>query len=238
MLSRAESILAELDQLIVHAQDQGTHVRGTVRIAASPEFGSLLAERFIPSLLARHPAINVAMTSEYQFDDLHDPEVDLAFRLGTVSDDRLIARRLGQFACVLVCAPAYAESRSIKMPEDLAHANVLLFSHRELSATWSFRTLSNPTTQRDVDVRGTFGVLGFEALAAAAVAGLGVARIPSFVAAQRLATGSLTRVLPHWDLPPVQVHIAYREGISRVGRVRAVIDAAQEDLPRLLTEMK
>jgi DNA-binding transcriptional LysR family regulator len=237
LLARAESILAELDQFVVDAQDQATHVRGTVRVAASPEFGALLAKHFIPRVLARHPALNIAMTSEYQFDDLHDPDVDLAFRLGTVSDDRLIARPLGDFACVLACAPAYARSRTIKVPEDLAQANVLLFSDRELTASWTFRGESKPHPQRDVEVRGTFGVLGFEALAVAAVAGLGIARLPSFVATPRVTSGSLVRLLPKWRLAPVQVHLAYREGISRVARVRAVIDAAQADIPTLLASM-
>lgn len=237
LLPRAESILAELDQFVTDAQEHVSQVRGTVRIAASPEFGAFLSRHFIPALLGRHASLKVAMTLEYRFDDLHDPGVDLAFRLGALRDDRLVARSLGEFARVLVCGADYAQRTVLETPGDLESANALLFSDSELTEEWLLERVDAPGDRERANVSGNVSVRGFDALAGAALAGLGIARLPLFVAARGLADGSLVRVLPQWRPPSVPVHLVYRAGISRVGRVRAAIDTAMDVVPGLLATM-
>ena len=237
LLPGAESILAELDHFVIDAQQQVVQVRGTVRVAASPEFGAFLSERFLPLVLKRHAALQVAMSLAYGFDDLQDPGFDLAFRLGSMQDDRLVGRHLGDLPRVLVCSTGYARSTALESPADLARANVLLFSDRELAEEWTLQRAARSSRRHVVKVQGNLGVRGFEALAAAARAGLGVARVPSFVAQAGLADGSLVHVLPDWHSPSIPVYLAYRAGISRVSRVRAVLDAAMEDIPQLLSSM-
>lgn len=238
LLPRAESILAELDQFLSDAQHQVTEARGTVRISASPEFGAFLTAHVLPALLTQHVGLKVAMSLEYRFDDLHDPGVDLAFRLGSLHDDRLVGRLLGEFPRILVCSPDYARSCALNSPADLERANALIFSDQEFVEQWSLRSISAAARRQQVNVRSKICVRGFEALSAAAIAGLGVAQLPSFVAAPGLADGRLERVLPRWASPPVPVYLAFRPGIARVGRVRAVIDFASRTLPTLLKNLK
>lgn len=237
LLPRAESILAELDQFLDDAGQRVALVNGTVRIAASPEFGAFLAEHFVPALLKSHPGLRVAMSLEYRFDDLHDPVVDLAFRLGSLNDDRLVARPLGEFARALVCSASFARAHRLETPAQLEQVNALMFSTHELAEVWPLVGRHDRRRRHDASVRGSLGVRGFEALAAAAAAGLGVARLPLFVAAPRLALGSLVRVLPAWQPTAVPVFLAYRAGVSRVGRVRAVIDLALSEIPRMLSTL-
>lgn len=233
LLPKAESILAELGQFMLDAEEGQSQISGTVRIAASPEFGAFLSEHFMPLLLQRYPALNVVMSLEYRRDDLHDPAFDLAFRLGNPGDDRVVARPLGEFSRQLVCSPGYYAANAVITPDDLPGVNALLFSARALTATWALQKV-NTAEQREVAVTGNFAVQGFSALAAAAAAGLGVASLPPFVAAAGLQNGSLVPLLPGWQSPPVPVHIVYRAGMSRVGRIHAVIEAALAEVPPLL----
>jgi len=234
LLPRAESILAELDQFLDDARHRVNLVSGTVRIAASPEFGALLAEHFIPLLLRTHPSLRIAMSLEYQFDDLHDPAFDLAFRLGLVNDDRLVFRKLGEFSRTIVCSPEFARAHRLQTPSHLQEVDAVLFSDRGSSEVWPLVDRLHPTRHCDASVHGRFGVRGFEALAVAASAGLGIARLPTFVAALRLAEGRLVPVLPGWQPSAVPVFLAYRSGVSRIARVRAVADLALAEIPALL----
>jgi len=233
LLPRAESILAELEQLATDAQQEIVQVRGTVRIAASPEFGGLLAQSFFPPLLARHPALKIVMSLDYRRDDLHDPNIDLAFRAGTLGDERLVARPLGSFVRILACSPDFADRHALDVPEDLTRCNVLTFSERELSDRWVFHA-TKPRRRREVEVGGNLTVHGFGALASAAVAGIGVARLPLFLAKPLLGQGQLVHVMSDWSPTSLPVVLAYRAGISAIGRVRAVINAALEVVPVLL----
>jgi DNA-binding transcriptional LysR family regulator len=234
LLPRAQSILAEIDQLVEDALEEKKQVSGVVRVAASPEFGAFLAERFLPLLLAQYPALKVLMRLEYQLDDLHDPSIDLAFRLGSVGDDRLVARRIGEFSRHVVCSPGYAHAHTVTKPEELSNLDALLFTDTDLHGQWDLMRCDGLGATVKVPVRGKLSIRGFNALLGAAKTGLGIARLPSFVAAHALAQGSLVDVLSDWQATPSGIYVAYRTSVMRIGRVRAVIDAAAFEIPRLL----
>lgn len=236
LLPRAESILAELQELLFHAEDATAEPRGSVRVAAPPEFGAFLAGHFFPLLLRRHPELSLRMRMDYAMEDLHDPAVDLAFRLGGIGDDRLVARPLSTFARGLYCAPSYAERIGVHAPEDLVRADALLFSDDAFTTKWRLQAVDDARSGCEIAVRGRVALRGFGALLAAAQAGLGVARLPGFMAAPSLGDGRLVRILPQWRTPPLQVFLAYRSGAAKIARVRATIDAALAEVPRLLRE--
>jgi DNA-binding transcriptional LysR family regulator len=234
LLPRAESILAELERLKGEAQHEFVHVAGTVRIAATPEFGALVASRLVPPLLAEYPQLQVAMQLEYAHADLLDPFIDLAFRVGSVHDERLVARPLGRFHRVLVASPSFAAAHPLAGPEALSEVDCLVFSDREMTSDWTMLCSDAQVSAHEVRVRSRLAVRGFTALLAAAEAGLGVARLPSFVVQAALARGDVVRVLPEWHSPPATVYLVHRFGVERIGRIRAVIEAARTHLVPLL----
>jgi LysR family transcriptional regulator AphB len=234
---RAESILADIGQLVEDVQDQKTQVRGTVRLAASPEFGALLSEHFIPVVLAHYPELKILMSLEYAFDDLHDPAIDLAFRLGAVLDERLVVRHLGDLPRVLVCSADYLQAHAIWTVEALTTADAVLFLHDGLELGWALQSTDPAHEKCEVRLHGRFAVRGVNAVARAAIGNLGVAQIPAFVAAPYLADGSLVRVLPQWDSASLPVHLVYRAGVSRVSRVGSVIASAMSIIPALLDRL-
>ena len=236
LLARAQSILAEVDRMAQDAVQEASQPAGIVRIAASPEFGRLLVEKFLPPLLAQYPQLQVLMRLEYQFDDLQDPLNDLAFRLGSIADDRLVGQRLGEIERVLVCSPAFQAANPLAKPEDLMGMSALVFTDREISTEWVLESRDSPYATTKIAMRGRFGVRSFNALLAAAEAGLGLTCVPWFVAAPALAHGTLVQPLPQWKAQSAPVYVAYRTGVMRIGRVRAVIDTAIRQIPALLVE--
>ncbi|MEO0666217.1 MAG: LysR family transcriptional regulator, partial [Pseudomonadota bacterium] len=83
---RIRSILAEVELLGDIASEERGGVSGQVTIAATPEFGALVASHLFPTLRAAHPDLTLVMRAEYGFEDLQDPGTDLAIRVGRVND--------------------------------------------------------------------------------------------------------------------------------------------------------
>ena len=164
LLSRIESIIAEADRLVEDAHDEVGQPRGIVRIAASPEFGGLVVKHFFPKLLEKYPELNVTMKLAYRFEDLQDPSIDLAFRIGHVQDDRLVARRLGEFRRIIIASPDYVSKHKITRPADLASLNCLIFSGDSLTSSWTLQHKKDPERIEQIKVRGNMAVFGFNAL--------------------------------------------------------------------------
>lgn len=213
-------ILEAADRMNEAANDLSTHVAadrgqyaGTVVVATS----ETLAEHFIVpavrELHARHPQVAVALRTGWSRVDLRRGEADLAVRLVRPSDPRLACRKLGDFRLRLYASKDYVARRGIpRSPSDQA----LLGYEDALRAEGSiFTGLS--VDGGHVAVQANSG----RVLLAAAVAGLGIAQLPSYVGD---AAADLVPVLPAYD-KAYTVWLVLPETKRRVAAVRAVSDA-------------
>jgi len=237
LLSRIESIIAEGERLMEDAHDEVGHPRGIVRIAASPEFGAFVVRHFFPLLMQKYPELQVTMKLAYRFADLQDPSIDLAFRLGTVQDERLVARHLGDYRRIIIAAPSYSGLRKLKQPSDLEKMNCLIFSGDSVTATWSFQHKKDESRIEQVRVKGNFAALGFTALLGMVENGSGVANVPNFVATRAIKDGVLVQGLKQWTSPAIPIYLAYRFGAERITRVNTVIEEARKRFPLLLNKL-
>lgn len=228
---RIQSILAEIDLLgdIAHAERAG--VSGQVTIAATPEFGALVAERLFPEVRQRHPDLSLVMRTGYTFEDMQDPNTDLAVRIGSVDDENLVARPIGSFSRWLVAAPQVNATASVKTPYDLKSRPCLTFRGDRPSAAWR---LISGKGEAAVEVSGPFAVRNFTILNQLARAGHGIAFLPNFMLDDDLTRGFLVRCLPEWASPATPVFLTFRPGARKVARISAVLDIAQDVLPDLL----
>ena len=229
---RIRSILAEISQLsdIVHEEQAG--VTGQVTVAATPEFGGLIATRVFPEIRRRHPDLSLVMRPAYAFEDMQDPGTDLAFRVGTFKDDRLVARRLGAFRRLLVAAPGTLRDHPVTAPADLATAPCLTFRGDRPGATWGMVDTSGAETA--VDVSGSLAVHSFGILLDLARAGQGISFLPEFMLPEALEDGGLVRCLPDHASREHPVYLSFRPGARNIARVAAVIEASEELVPELL----
>jgi DNA-binding transcriptional LysR family regulator len=238
LLPRIESLIAEGERLVDDAHEEVVKPAGVVRIAASPEFGALVAQRFLPQLLRDHQDLTVTMKLGYGFEDLQDPAIDLAFRIGHVNDDRLVARPLGEFRRILVASPDFVEHNPLVKPSDLESMNCLVFSANANSTSWTLQHRQHPKRIVQVNVKGNIAVLGFTALLGVTETGAGIGYVPDFITTRAIEDGRLVHCLDKWASQSTPVFIAYRFGAERMGRVKAVIDAAKQIVPGLLNSQR
>ena len=228
---RIRSILAEIDLLQDIAQEESVGISGQVTIAATPEFGGLIATELFPVLRDRHPNLTLVMRPDYAFEDMQDPGTDLAFRVGTFKDDRLVALELGAFSRWLVATPDTQTQYEPKRPVDLSTLPCLTFRGDRPGATWRFLKAG---TEETVDVSGPIAVRSFGILLQLVHAGQGFANLPDFMVRNEIQSGTLARCLNGYDAPAYPIFLTFRPGARNVARIAAVIETAEEIVPSIL----
>jgi DNA-binding transcriptional LysR family regulator len=209
----------EADLAITHLQAEP---RGVLLINAPMSFGIAHVAPAIPDFLARYPELRVDMSLNDRIVDLIDEGFDLAIRIGALADSSLIARRLAESRMVAVAAPDYLKRHGMpKRPEDLKRHNCLSYSYMPQERQWRFETEAG---LRPVAVKGSFRANNGDAVRAAAVAGLGIAVLPSFIVGPDIRSGLLTPLLQ--DRMPLTtiVHAVYPHNRHLTVKVRAFVD--------------
>lgn len=194
-------------------------VEGTLRITAPL---TLAESRLIPMLerfLAANPKIEIDLTASDHALNLVADNLDLAIRVGQLSDSRLIARKIGLTRRVIVAAPSYLDrSGRPSCPEDLRHHNCLSYSLLSTGPRWTFKDGSS------VDVSGNFRADSPHALCAAALSGIGIAVNAWWLFEKELLTGQLEVVLPDHEPKPMPINLVLPPGRHVAARTRAVMD--------------
>ena len=126
---------------------------------------------------------------------------------------------------VVVGAPAYLEkSGKPRRPEDLVGHDCIIDTNFRDPFNWYFGT-ANPGESVTVTVSGRLRFSNGEACVAAAEAGLGICRTPTFVAGPRIRSGALKPILRDFEeMPTSGVHILYPPARHLALKVRVLVD--------------
>jgi DNA-binding transcriptional LysR family regulator len=223
-LERARRILAELGEAEAAARAIRSEPAGRLVVAAPSVFGRRLVAPVVGALLARHPAVRAELRLGDGLVNLVEEGVDVAVRIGNLSDSSLRVRPVGATRRVLVASPAYLEGHGRpRRPADLARHRTLAFSSLVPLAEWTFAR--GPRKER-VAVEPAFASNGAEAVAAEAVRGAGIALLLSYQVWEELAAGALERLLPRWEPSPIPIQIVHPAGRLPSAAVRAFTELA------------
>lgn len=233
LMPRIESLLSEADHLLAMATRSHTAPQGTVRIASTPALGGAVLEVLVPALAQIHPGIALVVLPSYDMDDLQDPAFDFAIRIGQVHDERLVASSVGSFERILVAAPSHAGAWPESI-DDLPQAPLLGSSGRSTHIDWHLLCEGSPARSIRLDTVAKFSVRDFDLLLRLARSGQGIAWLPDFMVRRDLAEGRLIRILPRWRSELMNVMLTYRPGVSRIGRVAAVLEQARLAVTQVL----
>ncbi|HCE94308.1 MAG: LysR family transcriptional regulator [Burkholderiales bacterium GWA2_64_37] len=182
---------------------------GLVRVAAPADFFDFFAMEWLTEFLAAHPKVRVDFVLSDGRADLIADRIDVALRGGILEDSSLFARKvLDAGNDGLVASPAYVARQGVPDTlQDLADHDCLVFSHPSGKATW--RVTGPDGAQAEVQVAGRFSGNTAQALRKAALAGLGIALLPSTLTQRDLRAGLLVPVLPQYHRQGHGVHMVY-----------------------------
>ena len=203
--------------------------QGLLRVTATHAFTEGLIAPILPSFLARHPEVRVHLDYDDRRADPFADGTDLVVRVGKLPDSALVARTLPPVDLWLCASPDYLARRGTpKSVQGLGDHDLVVW---EDGMTWAFQGKAG---EERVVVRGRAVVPDAGAMTAVAVHGGGIARLPSYLAAPRLADGRLVRVLPALRAPAMEVHALYPSHRSLSVKVRVFIDVLAEHLGRVV----
>ncbi len=195
--AHALRIVADVDALRGLASALNDTPQGLLRVSLPAAFGRRHVMPHLSAFLDAHPAIRIDATLTDTHVDLIEAGADVAIRIGTLPDSRLVARRLAPHRRIACASPAcIARDGPVAQPADLARHNALVFSLQP-AATWHFRHATGAS--QTVEVSGRLRANDSEALLTCALAGQGVALLPTWLAHADLAHGALLSLLPGWD---------------------------------------
>src|SRR5258706_3273358 len=175
LLGLARPVLDGVDALEAALGRQRASPVGLVRVGVTVIASNFLAER-LPTLLADRPGLKVELVVSDRFGDMIEDRLDLAVRVGEVTDASLVVRRLGTGPLVVVAAPSYIERKGRpSTPADLASHTCIVHDVGPSSDVWAFFT-SNASLQ--FHVSGGFLANDFSAVRVPARSGDGIALLP------------------------------------------------------------
>lgn len=196
--------------------------RGLLKLNAPMSFGFLHLGPAIPAFHARYPQVTVDAAMNDRFVDLVEEGYDVAIRIGALRDSSLVARRLAPCRAVLCASPDYLDRRGRpQRPEDLAGHDCLLYANSASPREW---TLQGPRGRQTVPVDGPLIANNGDMLCGAALAGMGIVRLPTFIVGHQLRKGRLEVVLADHPLPEQGIHAVYPHGRNLSPKVRVFVD--------------
>ena len=226
-LERANRILADLAEADSAVSQLQSAPRGRLRVNAPMSFGFLHLAPLLPALLARYPELAVDITMNDRFVDLVDEGFDVAVRIGTLADSSLISRRLAPIRRVLCATPGYLAAHGVPvLPDDLRAHQCLCNSNLPAGREWRFTAPDGRSLP--VEVSGRLSANNGDALRVAALAGLGLVNLPSFIVGGDLQAGTLVSVLAPFIRQDLALHAVYPHARHLSPKVRAFVDFLAE----------
>jgi len=223
-------------RLIDQAGDEARGARGapagTIRISCTAAFGVLHVTRLIFSFQDHYPEIGIDLSLTDERVDLVREGVDVALRLGPLTDSAMKLRGFGQSRRLLVAAPNYLAARGRPtVPQDLSAHEGIRMSNVAGSDTLVLQGSGgeNHAVSFGGRLRVDHGLAAREAM----LAGRGVAPAHRWLVDDLLASGRLEAILPDYSLPSVPLSLLIVPERAGIARVRLLIDFLAEQIGRI-----
>jgi LysR family transcriptional regulator, regulator for bpeEF and oprC len=199
---------------------------GLLRVATSAGLGRMYVVPRLPEFFALYPDVAVDLEISERHVNLVEEGIDVAIRIGPLSDSTLVARRIGSTQVVTVAAPAYLEaSGEPQTPSDLEHHACVIFMFRGAPRPWAFQEPSGVTT---IAPRGPVRTNDAEHIRSAVLAGLGIGHNVSWLFAPDIAKGAVVRILRAHDPPLYPINAVCPTGRLLSSKVKVFIDFLAE----------
>lgn len=220
-LERASRIIHEVEEAAGDMAERRGSLAGPLRIAAPVTFGRMHLGPALYPFLAAHPKIELSLDLDDRRVDAASDGYDAILRHGPIADSRLVAWILAPSRRLLVASPDYLDrcDRPASLA-DLAGHRGIFYTNRGI-ADWRFQAEDGP-----VQIRAQLGlrVNNGDMIRDAAIAGLGIALLPTFIAGPALRDGTLAAIDIGCEADAEFIYMAHPEGRRPSAKLRAIAD--------------
>jgi len=222
---RCGAILDEIQQAEDAVMALHDRVSGTLRVTTVSAFARLQMIKLMPEFMSLFPELRVELELSEREVDLVGESVDVAIVLSDgLTDESLVARRLAVNKRVICASPEYLKKHGTpQSPEDLAAHNCLTHSAIQHFNDWEFSTGTGNGVQTH-RVKGNFHTNSASALHEAVKAGIGIARLASYVVQPSMQKGLVVPLLQEHAIDTSSIQLVYPHRRHLSNKVRVFTD--------------
>lgn len=225
---RCRLIVADLDEADAAVADLNVLSMGTLNIAAPVPFGLTFISPRVARFKLLNPGIDINLDLNDQSLNLVESNIDVAIRLGHLKMQGFAARKLGESPVMIVASPAYLDARGVpETPQQLLTHNCVVYAHQDNPLEWKVESnADNPS----LIVSSNFRSNNLLVLKDAALAGVGIARLPLWMVDADIKAGLLRPVLEHSRFPGFDIHAVFPTSRQIPAKVKLFVDFIKTEL--------
>lgn len=219
---RAVRAMTSLEEAQAWARSRAEVPSGTLRVTTFQLFAETLLGPVLLTYLEHNPGMSVQVITNERNVDLIDERIDVAIRVGSLSDSSLVMRRLAQMDGWMVASPAYlARHGTPTHPRELAHHSSLIYRHDQEPITLPF---SSDQEHLSVTLTGRCIANSIALVRQLTIGGQGIGFLPPMLAHDDLAAGRLVRLMPNWSTTSLSIYAVYPSRKHLAQKVRIFVD--------------
>ncbi len=239
---QAQRLVAEIAEAESVVRGASRQLSGWLRVAAAVGFGRMVLLPIVQRFLADHPGVKVDLRLNDGFVDLVEEGIDVAVRVGELSDSSLVARRVGHTRRLVVASRDHVRrlakgAGSPREPADLQQHNCIVYTELATRNEWRFTAgpgASVPVgTTQSVRVAGNLQTNSSEVVRAAVLDGMGIGYSPVWLFSEELRSGKVSTLLPDWSASLLPMHLVSPSARRHSAKVRLFGDCVAAALQEL-----
>lgn len=201
-------------------------IQGVLRVATPMSFGYEVIAPLLPKFMAHHPDLRVILALEDRMTDLQAEGIDVAVRIGQMSDSSLVATPITVISKVCCASPDYLKQYGTPtLPRQIGNHRLLHYSNISMKDEWSWLFDEDETLS---ELSYVFAANNAEALRAMAIQGMGITMLPAFSAEAAMKQNQLVPIFRRITPPPSPLFAVRVSRQYTPARVRAFIDFLKE----------
>lgn len=225
---RCTRILSELEEAEASVGRKKTMPTGILRVSMPVTYGRMYVLPTLWKFLAEYPDIRIDLHMDDHYAALVEEGIDVAIRIGALTDINMIARKIAKSPRLTVASPRYLEENGEpQTTDDLKSHRCIIYSLLTTRDEWHF---DGPDGREVVRVSGRFTANSPDAIRAAVLAGMGIAVTPQWLVRDCIERGALKVILLQYTPTPFDVHVIYPERRYMPAKVRCFINHLHTEL--------
>ena len=210
------------------ARGTAAGLSGRLRVSTAVCFARLHIVPKLPAFLAAHPDLEVDLLLEDRKVDLVEESVDVALRMGALTNPTMTARKIDERRRRVMATPEYFERYGKpQTPGDLVGYHAVIYTRDNGGEAFTF---SRGADQIAIKLSGRVRISATEGLRAAVFASVGLTVVSEFAFSPELKTGEVVTALDDWTLPTVGLSAVYPTGRMATAKARAFVSFVEECL--------
>jgi DNA-binding transcriptional LysR family regulator len=219
-------ILSDIEEVDCIASEQTNEPRGTLTLSAPTSFSILHLNEAMSGFLKLYPQVRISMNLADRFIDVVSEGFDVVVRIAELEDSSLIARRIAPCKRIFCASSEYLEQHGTpRTAKDLETHQCLIYSNDAKPGSW---VLHGPDGVESVKVKGPMVADNGDVLKSAAISGLGIALLPTFITGPDIRAGRLQQVLIDYCPPDISIYAVFPSRRYLSAKVRAFVDYLSE----------